>query len=903
MPLENGGYSMKKFISFLLASFLLISFIPSACASTKDNVFFTLSGYGVIDADAPKDDTVSRGEFARIASRLLGFRLDTDGESTSSYMDVPSTHEYAKEIVLLTRMGILNGVSESLFSPDSALTYEQAIKVLIVITGYGDIAQRNGGWPGGYVATAGRNGMLGGVSLENPFKREDLYRLLYNTLDVSLVDEKLVTNGNETLVKTDDTLKERLESTAGDRLFKHTGVISANAYSYTTTPYSDLYDDEVVIENRTLGKTLIYKVGKTDVFDLVGCEVEFFAREIDGTYELLSVRLKDEHKEKIVTVNAKDLDPKSGNFITYKDENGKGEKLSLDSSIKVVYNGSRVLSPGDNIFDFDDGYVIFINNDSDSSYDLALIWHYVNAIAVKFDGERFDFVNDAQYEKRPSLFVDKTDKNTKMIVTDKNGNKVEPFEGEKTLSIFADKSKSRYRVIVSDEVIEGTFSGIGDETYSVNENEYFGAATLGKDIVLGENYLIYVNHDGKLAFKKPKEVINYAYILKYGSKGNFSRTVSAKMLLGGGVNDGVEINEEDTTDTSSAKYLILQNGGVEIFEFCDDVICNKKKYSGDSLLTLLSSPDMKAVSYVLDEEGKIKEITPLEKYAGSLEERYQYNVNDKVFGGTSVTKDSGFALNSATKAVCVPADDKNNILTEASDDDLAMRVNITLANNDIGYRVEGYDYDEATKKVRFMVTLANMDASYAPDVDVFSERASIVTGVRFVNNPETGETEQCIELLKGSEEISIKPIRLSSSNKGISNLKFGDLIVYNTNNNDLMENVFVIQSISKLSDEFVSEAVSTSIKRTFGRTGNISYDEVDTYNRRLVTKIEVYVGDAQSPRTFTLPQTNTPPIYIYNSGEKSIKASSLQEIRTDGEKIYIFERKGDALVRAIVLVR
>jgi hypothetical protein len=164
-----------------------------------------------------------------------------------------------------------------------------------------------------------------------------------------------------------------------------------------------------------------------------------------------------------------------------------------------------------------------------------------------------------------------------------------------------------------------------------------------------------------------------------------------------------------------------------------------------------------------------------------------------------------------------------------------------------------------------------------------------------------------IKSIKGSEEISIKPMQAAYSNKTISNLNFGDLITYTTNINDLMCDAFVIEKISMLeaNGEFVSEDSSTSIKETFGRTGNISYDEIDTYNRRLITKIDVYVGDAQTPRTFTLPQSGEkkPYVYVYSSAEKTIKAATVQEIRTDGEKIYIFERKGDALVRAIVLVR
>lgn len=893
---------MKKVASGFLAAVIFIIFSATAFATAlEEQVLFTLKGYGVVSGDTASQPQVSRGEFAGMVTKLMGFADTEDsGSWTTAYWDVPETYEYAENISLLTQMGVLNGVSETMFHPYEMVTYEQAIKVLTVITGYGDIAERSGGWPGGYIAVAGKNGMLGGVSLSNPFARGDLYRLIYNAIDVPLVDDIFTTGEGSTSVKTDETLRDKLTSSAGDRLFKHAGVIIADAYTYTTTPYSDLSNDEVVIENKSVGGTYIYKIGKADVSDFIGCKVDFYAREIDGVYELLSVRLSAECD--VVTVNASDINPKNGDSISYSNENGKTEKLSLDSNIRVVCNGSRVLSPDDNIFDFSDGYISFINNDADSSYDLAMIWKYENAVATEFDGQRFSFAPDALYGGMTALFVDSEDDTVKMVVTDKNGNTVESFTGERTVSIFANADKSRYRIIVSDEQIEGVLSSIGDEVLTVGESEYNAAASL-KNMVLGENYLIYLDYEGKLAFAKSQNVVNYGYILKYGGNGSFVRKVSAKIILPKVVDAGVEVNEEDSTDTSSVPYLILQNSSAEIFDFAESVKCGSRKYSGDELLTLLAQPDMKAVSYELNEDGEIKEITPLEKHGGELTDRYQYNVYDRIFGGTTVAADSGFAINSVTKAVCVPADENNNILTDASDDDLGLRVNITVANNDVGYRVEGYDYDEANKKVRFLVTLASMDATLVQEVNVFSEKASMVTGVKYVLNAETGEMEQCIDVLGGSEAKSLKPIQITSSNSNITRLKKGDLICYTTNNNDLLENAFIIESIPKLNNEFVSETPSNSIKRTYGRTGNIIYDEVDTYNRRLITDIEVYIGDALQPRTFHIPQTNTPPVYVYNSGDGTVECVSLKDIRTSGEKIYVFERKGDSLVRAIVLVR
>lgn len=893
---------MKKIVSLMLCVILVAMSISTSFASAPDdNVIFTLAGYGIISADAPNDGQVSRGEFAKIVANLLGYQQESGVAAKTSYLDVPESYEYAADISLLTQMGILNGVSDTMFAPNDFLTYEQAVKVMVVITGYGKMAQNNGGWPGGYITMASRNGMLGGVNLENPFSRMSLYRLIYNTLEVHLIDEVLSTGLNSELIKTDDTLKNQLANKTSSKIFKHNGVIVANSFTYTTSPYSDLYDDEVVIEDRTASNTFIFKIGNTNAFDLVGYNVDFYFRELDGAYELLSV--KPSVNNEVIKVSAQDLNPKNGNSISYVNDKNKVERISLDANIKVAYNGSRVVSPAENIFNIADGFVTFINNDDDASFDTALIWEYENAIAKSFDKNRLDFLTEAKYGNLTSLYVDPENKDVKMVVRDKNLNAVDGFDTPHTVSICANRDFTRYYIVVCDETIEGAFESRSDDGVTVGAKEYTLASSFAGEVVLGQNYFMYLDFEGKIAFAEEKDAINYAYVMNYASKTALSTKVSAKLILPGKVDDGVVINEEDTTDTSRVPFLILQNSGVQVFDFAKTVRCQGSKYSGDRLLTLLGQEGMDVISYELNDDGEICEITPLEKHGGDIEDRYEYNVYDRVFGGKTVDQTSGFAINSSTVVACVPADDRNNVLTNASDEDLGIKVNITVANNDVGYRVEGYDFDESTKKVRFLLAFANMDAAYVPTIDAFGSRASMVTSVKHVLNPQSGEMEMQIGVLNGAEEKLLRPIAISAENRRIENLRKGDLIVYKTNSNDLIGNVLIVQHIPSLNEEFVLESTSNSIKRTYGRVGYVNYDEVDTYNKELITKLEVYVGASAYPVNYSIRQTNTPPIYIYNTQEQTVSFASLSEIRPQSDKLFIFERKGDGEVRAIVLVR
>lgn len=892
---------MRKVLSCLIILALLLSVsVSSYAAMFEDNVLFSLAGYGIVDVDN-QDENITRGEFADIVVKLLGLDETAKGQlAQTSYIDVASDYEYAADIELLTQIGLLNGVSADRFEPKSHLKYEQAIKVMIHAIGYGDIAERCGGWFEGYRSVALQNNMLGGVSLKNPFSRDDLYRLIYNTLDVQVLSEVFTTAPEETLVKSGDTLGDVVARTAGDRLFKHRGIITANSFTYTSSPYPDLEDDEVVIYNTTVGNSFFYKIGKTDADSLIGCSVEFYARETDGVYELLSVRPAVDNE--IVSVSSHNLGSKSGNTFSYTNEHGKGERLTLDTSqLKVVYNGTRVVSPADSIYDINDGYITFINNDADAAFDLVMIWAYENAIATSFDGERFTFSNDTKFDSQLSLFVDKDDKAVKMLVTDKEGNRVESFQDERTVSIFKDLDRTRYTVRVSDIKTEGVIDSISEEYLYINGTEYPRADSLGSGVLLGKTYSIYINFEDKISYTKESDAKNYAYILAYDSEG-INRKVSAKLILPGTVDAGVEKNEEDITDTSSVPYLILQNSGICVLDFADKVKCESGRYSGSTLLDLLSRSDMKVVSYTLNENGEIKEITPLVKKGGNVTELYKYSVWDRVFGGTEVEAESGFALNSETKVVCVPVDSENNIRINASDEDFMMKTNITEANNKFGYRVEGYDYNEETKKVRLLVVHSDMNAGYMGNLDVFATRASIVTGTRFVRNSDTGEMEQEVSVISGTELKTLKPNTLSPANSAIERLKKGDLICYLTNNNDLLQNVSVIEAIPELRDEFEHSDISSSREKIFGTVTDISYDEVDTDNYRLYTKLMVSVNGS-SPRTFKIPATNTPPIYVYIGDEDTFQNVSLKDVRPGSDKVYIFKQSGSSLVRAIVLVR
>lgn len=890
---------MKKLLSLLLSLMLIMFNVNCIFAQdVNDSVKFELSGLGLIDTTSD-EPYVTRGEFADIAAKLLGYDEGDLNNIVTSYYDVPSSYEYAPEIEFLSQIGILSGVDNGMFNPYAHITYQQAIKVMVSLIGYEDLALKEGGWPDGYITIALRNKMLSGVKLDNPFSRESLYNLVYNTLDIQMRDAVTSKVPNNEIIRTGETLRENLMHKNGGEIYHHKGVVMANSFTYITSPYSSLSDDEVIIENKSVGKTLIYKIGDSNVYDFVGCEIDFFAKETESGYVILSVAPSVNNE--VIRVDGSDFGQKSGNSVSYKNDAGKNDRITLENGFKLIYNGTRIVSPQDSDFNVSDGYIEFVNNDNDKLFEIVMVWEYENAIAESFDGERFNFAFDALFNNQVSLIVDNDNRNVKMLVYDKNGKRLESFQDESVVSIYKDKDGTRYTVIVCDDVLSGKITSISEDELFIDDVEYKMAYSFKDDFSLGKNYEIRLDYEGKLAFWENKEETNYAYILEYGLSGHRNSPYEVKMIIPDKVDAGVETNEEDTTDTSSVPYLILHNKESVILQLAESVKCDGKRYKRSEQGELLSRHDVKAVKYFLDAEGNIKEIIPLEQHGGDIGVRYEYDVYSKVFGGNKVPENTGFAINSDTQGVCIPVDQEGVIRTDASDEDLDVKVNITIANNNIGYRVAGYDYDESTGKVGFVVHLAVMDATYKGSVSPYNGLCRIVKSVVNRYDYDTDEYIKEIEIVKGSETEKIVVASITSEN--VDRLKEGDVVTVSTNTNGKLDNVSIIYSLSKLKDYFYTENISEGYAFVFGKVGNIEYNRVNTAKKRVYTKVEVDSGVAGGFVELQIPTVNTPPIYIYDRDNDTIQAGSYKDICAYGDDVFVFKPMNSENIRVIVLVR
>jgi len=159
---------MLKKIIFISLIILLFSGI-SVFAQTVDYDYemLALKEIGVItgdpNGDLRSDDELTRAEFAVMLCRAIGVEELAQSEEMAVkdyFPDVSDDYWVAGYINTAAQYKAINGYEDFNFYPERTVTNEQVVKMLVAAWGYGEEAERLGGYPNGYMEIAQRYGLL-----------------------------------------------------------------------------------------------------------------------------------------------------------------------------------------------------------------------------------------------------------------------------------------------------------------------------------------------------------------------------------------------------------------------------------------------------------------------------------------------------------------------------------------------------------------------------------------------------------------------------------------------------------------------------------------------------------------------------------------------------------------------
>lgn len=166
---------------------LAIPFPDVSASSDYAQAVAKLAEKGIITGDPlgnfNPDASITRAETAAIICRLMGVDDEAKYAWNQTYSDV-SGHWAEGYITKATELGVFNGDGAGNFRPYDNVTYEQIIKILVCVRGHESEAQRNGGWPNGYIAVAKELGITNGVRIDPKANapRSAVAQFIYNVI-------------------------------------------------------------------------------------------------------------------------------------------------------------------------------------------------------------------------------------------------------------------------------------------------------------------------------------------------------------------------------------------------------------------------------------------------------------------------------------------------------------------------------------------------------------------------------------------------------------------------------------------------------------------------------------------------------------------------------------------------
>ena len=146
----------KKILAVVLAVSVLLSMTVvgvhadgvSAERTTKfENAVTLLEELGAIPQGSSYtfDSEITKGQFVDILAKIIPV---SEGAAEPIFADVPATHANFKVIQGFAEAGYIDGYAGS-FEPDRAITYNEALYILMNAMGYGDFMNLVAAYPAG----------------------------------------------------------------------------------------------------------------------------------------------------------------------------------------------------------------------------------------------------------------------------------------------------------------------------------------------------------------------------------------------------------------------------------------------------------------------------------------------------------------------------------------------------------------------------------------------------------------------------------------------------------------------------------------------------------------------------------------------------------------------------------
>jgi len=695
---------MKKILSLVLVLSLVLGTFSFAFAATPEDVVDTdyekavetLMALGVVDGypdgTYKPEKAVTRAEMAKLLIEALGYGELAEG-ATASFTDAQG-HWAESYIGFAASMDIVIGYPDGTFKPDSVMSTDEAITMVVRALGYTDESLK-GTWPTNYKVKALDLELTDGLtSLSGDGLRGNVALLLYNALELPMVE--VDSDGNAAKVDPEklfiDNIGTKVEGTAG--------YIS----------YDDVYDaDEALVVadgidlEQYLYNTLTYY--STDDYD-----VAYVSGADYDTYEGTLVDI-------------------SGTDITVEDADGEEDTFNV-SGAAFFYNGKE--DPA-TITALTTGGAVEIKVVYDADTDKAegvVVWEsQVQKIANEYTDRRPTQLDGIELPVDTDDDLDLTD-----LVVEGAATSLEEIEKDDVVHVYSSTWNANIRTDVPDklkllvvrDMFTGTLTEIDGSTLVFDGSEFSTSVYSNVSFDtndLGEDFDLYLDKDGDIFAKATADTAAAAegYGVFVGSK-------DGKLELDTDYSGTTEV----AIDTEATVQIFTSEGDPVIYNVytggltlgstspTDDLgdlvisstTVNDSNTTGTLDLTLENGLDNKVlVKYELNSDGELTSI----EVAGTKDTSYTTNstdmtVNDYYVQDNTIlfdvdgdvddwkVVDSAFAVD-ATAGWLASDDDNFDIIAMTAEGGLADTGTYAVITNVADF----YNGDKTVEKVTALV--------------------------------------------------------------------------------------------------------------------------------------------------------------------------------------------------------
>lgn len=736
------------------------------------------------------------------------------------------------------------------FEGTSNITYDQAVQVILRVTGYSTFAGNDGY---SYMQSEGLFTGVVNASKTAEVTYEGAVMMLYNILEMNSIEW----NNREYKKSSKTFMEDKLN------VYKTFGIVNANNVT-GINGFGVTSDTTVRIGSE------VYNIGNTSASNLLGQYVKLYYKDDKASGEYVIKWIESEPtKNNIVTIYGCDVTEVTSKSVTFNSNKGTSKTAKIAPDAQIIYNGA--VNSGKTIEAIASltCEATLIANSGSSTYNVVIINDYRYYMVDGFAASTL-VVND--YSSKETLDVDEQNYNVFEIYRDGIRVTSSDIAVGQMLAVAKSEDGTKARVEIISGSVSGEITSYSSDSVQIGGERYdISPAYAGDQLKNGRSGIFYFDRLGKIVrcAAVKNQISKYGYLMRYYSEYNTQSDYMAKILTADGsvkefkVNDSVKFN--DVKKSSHDVYYLI-----DAMNNCEQLITYA--VDNNNAITTIKTADTK---YIGVDEENIDDFTI--NYTGSG--RYRKN---------NMSFNTKYMIDSTTPIFFIPYDGEKEGYTVK---------NSSYLTNGYTYNISIYDIDE----YMYASAIVLKENLIEPE-NMRNKRALVVDRVMEAVKDD-GEIGIAIEGYQQGSKVSYFLYNENmNDNRGytpIKNLKAGDVVIYGTNVDGELN---VVQIMYRAASKKLSIASGTTTPCTYWEGGSAvfpdmwaSCGEVVNRNSELIMVDDDGDEDKISKSPHVLGSCTT---YLYDNGEVTV--SNKNEISV-GDTVYVQEYQGK--VYDILIVR